>query len=123
VRTVICGGPKTGKTTLSQSLPRPVYHTDDRIPLGWSEASESVSQLFSSPGPWTIEGAAAVRALRKWLASNPTGKPCDQVILLSGVMDSAQYTPRHAAMAKGVETIFAEIEGELLARGVEVIRQ
>jgi len=64
MRTVICGGPKTGKTTLSQSLPSPVYHTDDRISLGWSEASESVSQLFSSPGPWTVEGAAGIIALR-----------------------------------------------------------
>jgi len=122
MRTVICGGPKTGKTTLSQKHLAPIHHNDDCISAGWSEASGEIAHLFDCPGPWTIEGVASVRALRKWLKHN-RGKPCDQVLFLTEVKSMDGYTPRHASMAKGVHTVFEEIEGELLARGVEVIRR
>jgi hypothetical protein len=35
----------------------------------------------------------------------------------------SDYTPRHSSMAAGVHTVFTEIEPELIARGVEIIRQ
>jgi hypothetical protein len=128
MRTVICGGPKTGKTTLSQSLKPQVFHADDYISLGWSEASQAVCDLFdqySNPdSSWVIEGVTCARALRKWLSSHPdpAAKPCDRVILLMDVKDMSNYTPRHSSMAAGVHTVFQEIEPELLARGVEVVR-
>jgi dephospho-CoA kinase len=125
MRTVICGGPKTGKTTVSRNLGSlfPVHHADDFISLGWSEASNAVAGLFSNPDPWVVEGVACARALRKWLNSHPEGKPCDRVILLMDVKSMDGYTSRHSSMSAGVHTVFQEIEPELLARGVEVVRQ
>jgi dephospho-CoA kinase len=125
VRIVICGGPKTGKTTLSQNLGClfPVHHADDFISLGWSEASNAVAGLFSNPDPWVVEGVSCARALRKWLKSHPEGRPCDKVILLMDIKSMDGYTTRHSSMASGVHTVFAEIEGELMSRGVEVVRR
>jgi hypothetical protein len=56
-------------------------HTDDLIALGWSEASAAVIPWISRPGPWIIEGVAVPRALRKWFAANPTGKPAPDLTL------------------------------------------
>ena len=127
MRTVICGGPKTGKTTLSQTLKPQVFHADDYISPGWSEASQAVCDLFDqyagADSSWVIEGVSCARALRKWLNSHPIGSPCDRVLLLMDVKDMSNYTSRHSSMAAGVHTVFQEIEPELIARGVEIIRQ
>jgi hypothetical protein len=123
VRTIIVGGPKTGKTTLSNVMPGPVRHTDDYAGLGWSLASEEVSRLFRAAGPWTVEGVATARALRKWLRQNADAidaKPCDRIISLTKVRDTANYTTGHLTMAKGIATVFAEIKDELIRRGVRV---
>jgi adenylate kinase family enzyme len=115
MRIVICGAPRSGKTTLAglQAL-----HTDDLIPLGWSEASEKVADdWMQRPGPWVIEGVAAARALRKYLAQHPN-KPCDKVIYMPTPRTTP--TPGQASMAKGVETVWQQIKGELQARGVEI---
>ena len=124
-RLVIAGGPRTGKTTLAASCaeyagvdPR---CTDPLMDLGWSEASAAVATWFDAEGPWIVEGVSTVRALRKWLAAHPEGKPCDRVILLREVVvDPAELKPGHRSMAKGVETVWSEIVGELRARGVEI---
>jgi hypothetical protein len=125
-RVVIIGGPKTGKTSLSMALlaighlePAQIRHTDElRADNNWSEASAEASKWFDAPGPWIVEGVAAVRALRKWLATNPTGKPCDEVrVLLKPMADTSKG---QAAMAKGASTIFGEIRAELVERGVTV---
>lgn len=122
-RIVIAGGPKTGKTTLgnriASDMPRSeVHHTDAVIDLGWSEASAGVATWFDRPGPWCIEGVAVPRALRKWLAAHAEGKPCDVVIWLEEPHE--ERTPGQVTMARGCATVFAEIEGELRARGVEI---
>lgn len=119
-RIVIVGGPRTGKTTVAKAMPNP-RHTDDVIDMGWSAASEHVSYWFNSPGPWTIEGVATARALRKWLTANPTGTPCDAV----RIMDRAVVgrTPGQETMAKGVDTVWREIAPLLLARGVEITHE
>ena len=156
-RTVIAGGPKTGKSTLADALdirPDPngcelcgsperggrystleegpgdplecplcdsipyVRHTDHLIHLGWSEASAAAALWFDTPGPWVVEGVAAPRALRKWLAAHPEGKPCDVLIVLTEPHEP--LTPGQAAMAKGCETVLREVRGELERRGVEI---
>lgn len=128
-RIVIIGGPKTGKTTLSlaalvlgQGLkPEQVRHTDATKDLDWSKASEAVVPWFDEPGPWVIEGVAAVRALRKWLAEHKEGKPCDEVRVLTKPF--AELIKGQAAMTKGIATILKEIEPELVKRGVEIERE
>jgi hypothetical protein len=123
MRVLITGGPKTGKTTLAMlqgevSGLQPM-HTDDLIALGWSEASAAVIPWISRPGPWIIEGVAVPRALRKWFAANPTGKPADKVIFLGKPWQ--ELSPGQLAMTKGLVTVWKEVVGELVARGVELV--
>jgi hypothetical protein len=95
-------------------------HTDDLIGvLDWSGCSHRIAfDWFAQPGPWIIEGVAVGRALRKWLAANPEGKPCDEVILLWS--PRVTLTPKQAVMAKGCTKVWLEIAGRIKARGVKI---
>lgn len=130
-RIVIAGGPRTGKTTFAHDMvggddPRDrrehadvlVLHTDNLAHLGWSEASAAAALWLDAPGPWIVEGVAAVRALRKWIAAHPDGKPCDVVYWLTDPV--VERTPGQVTMAKGCATVWAEVCGELARRGVEI---
>ncbi len=121
-RVLVVGGPRTGKTTLAVHIAAqtnsPVHHTDDLIgSFDWSSASEVAATWFSQPGPWVIEGVAVVRAVRKWLATND-GKPADRVVLLQQPKVARNGGQR--AMAKGHDTVWDEVVGELRTRGVEI---
>jgi len=121
-RTVIIGSPKAGKTTLglaiSAELGVPLLHTDDLIDrFEWSAASEHIANVWlAEPGPWILEGVAAVRGLRKWLGGNPSGKPCDLIIELP--TPRLELSSRQAGMAKACIGIWTEIRQDLGARGV-----
>lgn len=111
-RIVICGGPRTGKTTLARELEvitaRDPRHTDDLVHLGWSEASQAAALWLDEPGPWIIEGVAMSRALRKWRDAHPgEPPPVDKVIRLT--TPHVELTKGQAAMAKGEETVWQEI--------------
>lgn len=111
-RIAICGGPRTGKTTLAKRIADVGGHTlvstDDLIPLGWSEASQAASDRMDEPGPWIIEGVAMSRALRKWREAHPgEPPPVDKVIRLT--TPHVALTKGQAAMAKGEETVWQEI--------------
>jgi KaiC/GvpD/RAD55 family RecA-like ATPase len=136
-RIVICGGPRTGKTTLARQLAieatRSIAgalsierHSDDLIAelahLGkdaWSEGSRRVTEWLDAPGPWIIEGVALARALRKWREAHPgEPPPVDRVIRLT--TPHVELTKGQAAMAKGEETVWAEVEPWLAEHGVEI---
>lgn len=123
MRILITGGPKTGKTTLAKQLGAElsarVLHTDDLIPLGWSEASAEVASWMGRGDPVVIEGVAVPRALRKWFAMFPTCKPADKVIFLGKPWQ--ELSPGQLAMTKGLVTVWKEVVGELVARGVELV--
>src|SRR6266550_2238300 len=117
MRTVIVGGPKTGKTTRAIAEGGDILHTDD-LAAGrdWSAQSLAAMARLGQDGSWTMEGVTAVRALRKWLAAHPDGKPCDRVVRLTEAHQS--LTPGQASLAKGCDTVFREIESNLRQRGV-----
>lgn len=134
-RIVILGGPRTGKTTLARDLaqatiaagyrapvpcePGPIFHTDDLIHLGWSEASAAAALWLDEPGPWIIEGVAAVRALRKWRDQHPgAAPPVDRVIHL--YRPHVDLAVGQARMAAGHETVWLEVEPWLLKHGVSI---
>lgn len=124
-RICIAGGPKVGKTTLGNLLggdPGVVLHsTDDLIAThDWSAASLAASKWFDEPGDFVAEGVAIGRALRKWLAANHTGKPCDLVYWLD--VPRVPLTDGQRAMSRGCLTVWSEIEPELLRRGVRIER-
>lgn len=122
---VIAGAPRTGKTTLGKDLASksgaPLYHTDDLIELGWSEASEKVARHWLNlPGPWIIEGVAAVRGLRKFLRWYPGEQPCDRVIWKMHAW--VPLTVGQARMARGCAKVFREIREDLGRVGVEIVQ-
>lgn len=134
-RIVILGGPKTGKTTLATQIaygdggdrtftrspvPPSIRHTDDLIHFGWSEASQHIAdEWLTQPGPWIIEGVAVVRALRKWREAHPGERPpVDRVIRLT--TPHVALSKGQAAMAKGEETVWWEIEAWLEMHEVRV---
>jgi hypothetical protein len=120
---VIIGGPHVGKTTLAKRLRDEcgitnTHHSDDVKHLGWSESSAAVSEWFNESGEWIVEGVQAARALRKWLKANPDAElDADLVILDKPFGDLLKG---QQSMAKGVHTVFSEIEDELVERGARV---
>jgi len=129
-RICITGGPRTGKTTLAtdlweeDDLPHGIVrHTDDLIGLhDWSGASQVASEWLDAPGPWIIEGVAVSRALRKWRARHPgEPPPVDEVIFLH--TPHGELTRGQLTMAKGVESVHAEIEPWLREHGVFTAHQ
>lgn len=119
-RILVAGGPRTGKTTLADALAAGLgveaRHTDDLIDkLEWSELSAEVANWLNEPGPWVIEGVRVVHAVRKWLAKNAEGLPCD--VLYWSEVPKVELEPRHRPMTKGVKTVWSEVVDPLFARG------
>jgi hypothetical protein len=118
MRTIIIGGPRTGKSTLAQKLEGPIYCTDpkhvvkepqDNVTYGpdaeWGDDSDWVAKNWlGKPGPWTLEGHAAVRALRKY---NGGDRPCDRIIVLK---TQYYYNEGQRRLHKGVMTVWDEIK-------------
>jgi KaiC/GvpD/RAD55 family RecA-like ATPase len=126
-RVCVAGGPKTGKTSYARHFAdnTRVRHTDSIIGRfgedreSWSRESEEVSRWMDEPGPWLIEGVTVARALRKWLARNPEGKPCDVVVWLDKA--HVERTKGQDSMSKATLTVFREVLPELERRGVRVV--
>jgi adenylate kinase family enzyme len=142
MRLLIAGVPRAGKTTLANRLEASrlrvdavpwtshgimfhgcVLHTDEFIGrMTWSDTSRTVAEIFdeiAAHGPWTIEGVAVVRGLRKWLATHHSGTPCDEILWLG--TPRVPLTSGQAAMAKACETVWDEVRPELERRGVRIV--
>lgn len=123
-RVIILGGPRVGKSTLAGQLSgalgiHRVRETDHLIgSLPWSEASQRASEWLDESGPWIVEGTGAVRALRKWLARTPEGKPADLVFMLR--TERIERSRGQHAMSKGVQTVWQGIAPELIRRRVRI---
>jgi len=127
-RIVVVGGPRCGKSTYARQFKgvMQVYCGDPRskctpesgvvyLPeeLGWSESSAYVTDFWlSRPGPWVMEGQVMARALRKWEGSVP---PCDEIVVFLKQHPKAQVSSGHAAMHKGVMTVWDEISHRFAA--------
>ncbi len=118
MRVVIGGGPGTGKTTLSKQYAN-ARHTDSLMGShDWSAGSEEVARWLDAPGDWCVEGISTCRAIRKWLASHPTGKPCDLMVWMRE--PKRALTKQQMALLKGCETVLGEVRAELVRRGVRM---
>jgi hypothetical protein len=118
----IAGFPRAGKTTRGKNIALGVGElrsTDDLKKIGdWSKESEIAAAMFDEPTAFVMEGMVVPRALRKWLASHPEGKPVDELLWMGD-----PKVPTHAsqdAMGKGALTVMREILPELQKRGVKV---
>jgi hypothetical protein len=95
-----------------------VYHTDDLIDLGWSESSAKAAEWLALPGNWIVEGAAACRALRKWLKAHP-GQPLNaEVVILRHPF--VPLSKAQLVMAKGVFTVLHEIMPDMIRRNITI---
>lgn len=116
-RIAIAGGPRTGKTTLSNRVTdRRVVHTDDFIPMfkgrqdGWSELSRYVCALVNEhEGPILIEGVRTPHALRK-------GMIVDAVIWLDKPLETLNRG--QASMKQACLTVMDEVRKTMTAAWV-----
>ncbi len=100
-RVAIAGGPKAGKTTLSETVTdRPVIHSDSYMKLEWSEGSRQMAEDVNAiSGPVVVEGVSVPRSLRKHMQ-------VDVVVWLRGAHEP--LSKGQAAMAKAVRTVLDE---------------
>jgi len=130
VRIAICGGPRTGKSTLARKLATggPIFCTDPRglvkdleqgveyVPddfADWSDASQYVADVFlMRPGPWVLDGVGVARALRKWRILHPGAPPpVDRLIVLT--VPHRELLPGQERMTKGVMSVLGELDAWL----------
>lgn len=119
LRVVICGAPRAGKTTTAIAMHTHgcwLYHLDSLVEKHrWSEQSDAAAKYLTEPGPYIIEGCAAVRALRKALLRS-NDRPCDAIARMT--TPKLELTKGQETLRKGEAKIWSEIEGTLIARGV-----
>lgn len=115
-RAILCGGPRSGKTTVAtraaERYGRTLRHGDALVASHeWSEASAEVADWLTADGEWIIEGVVGARALRKWMAAH-TGETLD--VMVVHFVDAVQVrNSGQEDMATGEATVWDEILGEL----------
>ena len=122
MRLVICGGPRTGKTTLATllGLAGVTRHTDDLLAAHPTRdgLARACAAWLAQDGPWVVEGTAGALGLRSWLLAHP-GAPCERVVHCGTPW--VERTPAQVALAHGLERVWGEVLPLLRRRGVEVV--
>lgn len=125
MRTIIIGGPRSGKSTLAQTFGCPVFCADPKnlvkdvidgvtyLPdaIEWDQQSHFIcNNWFTMDCDWVIEGVSVVRALRKWAKYYDTNPPCYNIIYIKNIHPLASnILDGQIAMAKSIDTIWSEI--------------
>lgn len=97
-RIAICGGSRTGKTTLAMSVPHELLvHTDQYMSLPWDKVPLVILERLAGVPSFVLEGVQAARTLRK-------GLEVDCVIWLDRPYE--RLDPKQQAFAKSIRTVF-----------------
>ena len=127
MKIAICGGPRTGKSTLAQKLRQElpltyVSHSDDLIgQMEWWAISEKIASDMANPdftANQIWEGVRITHSLRKFLSLYPD-KPADKIYRLTSPF--VPLSKGQMSMLKSDQTIWSEIKHELVRRGVELL--
>lgn len=123
MKIVICGIPKSGKSTLALGLSTltgyRVFHCDSLKHLPWSEQSEKIIELFTVEGSIIIEGVKTVYSLRKWKDRNPDkGCPIDCYVWLDKA--KVPLSREQEALGRGMAVINRNIATWVPKGGLEV---
>ena len=115
-RIAIAGGPKVGKSTLSNAgiaTGHRIVHTDDLISrFSWDDAPLEIISICSKLPRFVVEGVQVPRALRKGLA-------VDVVVWLGD--PKAPQTDRQVSMGKGVKTVLDDWRANFNPAGIPVV--
>ena len=135
-RIVVIGGPRTGKTTYATKLARQLgvhlastgkrteaegglVSTDNYIGRGtWGEVPDHIIKDLRQRESFVLEGTQAARVLRRWLTQNPDEPRIDKVLVFNRAW--VPRNPHQESMAKGVKTVFRDLEPLLKMAGVTV---
>lgn len=123
MKTLIIGGPRTGKTTYAVNLLQngvQIYHCDALKDTPWSEQSDHIAtHWLTIDGAWVIEGTAAVRALRKYIKANTAPMTDWEIIWVDE--PKVELSSGQKGMRTSVTKMWKEeIEPVVLARGANV---
>ena len=125
MKTIIIGGPRSGKSTMAISYGVPVFCADpkslvkDVLPgvtylpdsVDWENQSHYICQnWFPMQGDWVIEGVGCIRALRKWINYYDTTPPCYNIVFIRDKHPMASdLLPGQLSMRKSIDSIWNEI--------------
>lgn len=130
------GGPRTGKTTYATKLAKQLgvhlgstgkrteqedglVSTDNYMKrANWATLPDVIIKDLKDREDWVLEGTQAARVLRRWLKQSPDEPKVDKVLVFGKPW--VVRTPGQEAMAKGVRTIFRDLEPLLKKAGIEV---
>lgn len=129
MKIIICGGPKTGKTSLAKGISInksiPIRHTDDLILTHkWGEDSDEVEKWINEPGDFIIEGVTAHRGLRKWFINHahPNQEPNIELIYVMNTPHTT-LTREQEIMRKGFATQWAAMLPTIRGRQIPVVQR
>lgn len=124
-RIAICGGPKTGKSTLAARIAAEtgcqLIATDAYMDVPWGQIPDVILPSLKATDSWVLEGVQAARVLRRWLND---GSPfaLDRCYWLN-----VPYLPRtdgQESMAKGVATVFmGGVRAVLLSKNIPILTE
>jgi hypothetical protein len=125
-RTLVCGGPRVGKSFLSARLGLEsgiyVRGTDELIAQGvkFQDGPAVVAEWLGAPSHWIVEGVHTTRALRIWLNEHDDGLPFDRIFW--GQDPKVERNKWQESCAKGINTVWQQIETKLIERGAVIQR-
>jgi hypothetical protein len=120
----ICGGSKTGKTTLANDLCDSLYniiHTDEYIGKGtWADIPDLIiKDLQKSGDNFICEGIQTARVLRRIL-KDPKKYQIEIDRVWNLTIPFSPVEPKALAMNKGLNTIFKEIQPLLNKKNIPI---
>lgn len=136
MRIVVVGGPRTGKTTYATKLAKQLgvhlastgkrteaesglVSTDNYMKkANWAETPNLIIKDLRGKKSFVLEGTQAARVLRRWYKQDPDEPKIDKVLVFGKAW--VNRNPGQVSMAKGVQTVLADLAPILARAGVEM---